>query len=72
MQKQVLGFLQVYEYTFDKSCQNPGELSFISQKIRTVISANFFYFKFNSIFTLLPCNETLLITNPIHVFLSSN
>ena len=38
----ILGVLQGYEYASDKTKQNPGALSFISQKIRTAISANFF------------------------------
>ena len=44
----ILGVLQGYEYASDKTKQNPGALSFISQKIRTAISANFFniYFQF--------------------------
>ena len=31
---------QGYEYASDKTKQNPGVLSFISQKIRTAVSAN--------------------------------
>ena len=38
----MLFFLQGYEYASNKTQQNPGVLSFISQKIRTAISANFF------------------------------
>ena len=38
----ILGVSQGYEYASDKTKQNPGELSFISQKIRTSISLNFF------------------------------
>ena len=39
----ILGVLQGYEYASDKTKQNPGALSFISQKSRTAISANFFH-----------------------------
>ena len=42
----ILFVSQGYEYASDKTKQNPGALSFISQKIRTAISANLF---FNSI-----------------------
>ena len=38
----MLFVLQGYEYASNKTQQNPGVLSFISQKIRTAISANFF------------------------------
>ena len=52
-----------FEYASDKTKQNTGVFSFISHK---------FILKFNFIFTLLPCTETLLITNSIHVsFISS-
>ena len=44
-----LGISQGYEYVFDKTKQNPGPLPFISQKIRTAISANLFL---NSILSL--------------------
>ena len=37
----ILGVSQGYEYASDKSKQNPGVLSLISQKIRTAVSANF-------------------------------
>ena len=40
----LLGVLQGYEYDSDKTKQNLGRLSFISHKIRAVISANFFHF----------------------------
>ena len=40
--------LQSYEYASDKTKQNPGVFSFISQKISTAISANLFL---DSIFT---------------------
>ena len=40
----ILGVSQGYEYVFDKAEQNRGALSLILQKIRTVISANFFHF----------------------------
>ena len=40
----ILGVSQGYEYTFDKTKQNLGELSLILQKIRTAIIANFFPF----------------------------
>ena len=39
-----LAVSQDYEYGSDKTKQNQSALSFISQKIRTAISANFFYF----------------------------
>ena len=61
----VLGVSQGYEYASDNTKQKPGALPFISQKIRTAVSTDF-------IFTLLPCNETLLITNLIHVYFISN
>ena len=38
----ILGVSQGYEYTSNKTKQNPGALSFISKKIRTAISANLF------------------------------
>ena len=38
----ILFLSQGYEYAFDKTKQNSGVLSFISQKIRTAISANLF------------------------------
>ena len=38
----ILFLSQGYEYAFDKTKQNPGVLSFISQKIRTAVSANIF------------------------------
>ena len=38
----ILFLSQGYEYAFDKTKQNSGVLSFISQKIRTAISANIF------------------------------
>ena len=37
----LLGLSQGYEDASDKTKQNPGALSLISQKIRTAISANF-------------------------------
>ena len=40
----ILCVSQAYEYVVDKAKQKPGMLSFISQKIRTEISADFFYF----------------------------
>ena len=40
----ILDVSQCYEYAPDKTKQNPGALSFISQKIRTAISASFFRF----------------------------
>ena len=63
----ILGFSQGYEYVSDKAEQNPGALPLIPLKVRTAISANFFYFKFNFIFTL-HCGETLLITKSITWF----
>ena len=36
----VIGVSQGYEYVSDKAKQNPGALSLIPQKIRTVISGN--------------------------------
>ena len=39
-----LGVSQGFEYASDKAKQNPGALSFIPPKIRTVFSANFFHF----------------------------
>ena len=44
-----LGISQGYEYVFDNTKQNPGPLPFISQKIRTAVSANLFL---NSILSL--------------------
>ena len=38
----ILGVSQGYEYISNKTKQNPGALSFISQKIRTAISASYF------------------------------
>ena len=52
-----------YEYASDKTKQNPGVLSFISQKNRTAVSANLLL---NSISSLIYYRETL-ITNSIHV-----
>ena len=40
----ILSVSQGYETESDKSKQNPGALFFISQKIRTAISANLFHF----------------------------
>ena len=40
----ILGASQGYEYVSDKVKQNPGALSLIPQKIRTLISGNFFHF----------------------------
>ena len=40
----ILGVSQGYVYASDKAKQNPGTLSRTPQKIRTVISANFFHF----------------------------
>ena len=37
----LLGLSQGYKYASDKTKQNPGALSLISQKVRTAISANF-------------------------------
>ena len=38
----LLGVSQDYEYASDKTKQSPGALSFISQKIRTAVSAHLF------------------------------
>ena len=38
----ILFVSQGYEYASDRTKQNPGILSFISQKISTAISANLF------------------------------
>ena len=43
----VLGVSQGYEYASDKTKQNPSALTFISQNIRTAITANFFLIKYN-------------------------
>ena len=40
----ILSISQGYEYASDKAKQNRGALSFIQQKIRTAIFANFFHF----------------------------
>ena len=40
----ILGVSQSYEYVSDKTKQNSCALSFISQKIKSAISANFFQF----------------------------
>ena len=40
----ILGVSQGYKITSDKANQIPGALSLIPQKIRTVISPNFFRF----------------------------
>ena len=40
----ILSVSQGYEIASDKTKQNPAALLFISQKIRTAISANFFHF----------------------------
>ena len=40
----MLGASQRCEYPSDKTKQSPGALSFISPKLRTAISANFFQF----------------------------
>ena len=40
----ILSVSQGYEMASDKAKQNPGALLFISQKVRTAISANFFHF----------------------------
>ena len=68
----ILGVSQGYEYASDKTQQNPGALPFISQKLGLQYLQIVSTFKFNFIFALLPCGETLLITNSIHVFLISN
>ena len=39
-----LGVSLGYEYASDETKQNPGALSFISQKNRAAISENFFHF----------------------------
>ena len=41
----VIGVSQYYRYAHDKTKQNAGALSLTSQKVRTVISVNFFHFK---------------------------
>ena len=38
----ILDVSQGYEYASNKTKENPGVLSFISQKIRTAISVNLF------------------------------
>ena len=40
----ILRVSQGYECTSDKAKQSPGSLSLVTQKIRTVISANFLHF----------------------------
>ena len=40
----ILRVSQGYEYASDKTKQNPRVLSFIPQKLRTEICANFFHF----------------------------
>ena len=40
----ILSASQSCEYPFNKTKQNPGALSFISPKLRTSVSANFFQF----------------------------
>ena len=40
----MLGISQGYEYASDKTKQNPGVLSFVSQIISCPISANLFHF----------------------------
>ena len=73
----LLGASQGYEYASDKT-KNTGVLSFISQKIRTAISANFSHLNstlfshYYLVVLLLPCGKTLLITNSVHVSLISN
>ena len=52
-----------YEYASDKTKQNPGVLSFVSQKNRTAVSVNLLL---NSISSLIYYRETL-ITNSIRV-----
>ena len=68
----ILGVSLGYEYVSDKAKQNHGALLLNPQKIRTALSLQISsIFKFNFIFTL-PCSETLLITDSIHVSLISN
>ena len=59
-------------YASGKTKEKLGAFLFISQKIKTAISADFFHFKLNFIFTLLPYVKTLLIANSIHVSLISS
>ena len=66
----ILDVLQVYEYASDKTKQNPGHLFHKNLGLQSLQIS--FTFKFNFIFTLLPCGETLLITNSIQVSLISN
>ena len=40
----ILSVSQGYEIASDKTKENPAALLFISQKIRTAVSANFFHF----------------------------
>ena len=69
----ILGASQGYEYASDKSKQNFGALSLISQKkLRQQSLKIFSIFKFNFIFTLLPCSETLLPRSSMQVPLISN
>ena len=61
----ILVVSQDYEYASDKTSQNPGTLSFISQKNYDGNLCKFLPL-LNSILSphcLLPCGETLLITN---------
>ena len=53
----MLGVSQCYEYASNKTKQNPGVLSFISQKITTEISANLF------LNLILPSNYYLAVRN---------
>ena len=59
---------QGYGYASDKTKQNPCVFFFISQKIRCSLCK--FIFKFNFIFALLPCRDT--ITNSIYMSFISN
>ena len=52
---------QGYEYASDKTKQNTGVLSFISQKIKTAISANLFLNSFLS--SHCPCQKFVQINN---------
>ena len=58
----VIGVSQGYEYFSDKTKQNLGMLSFTSQKMEQQSLQISSTFKFNFIFILIPCEETLLIT----------
>ena len=49
----VLGVAQGYENASDKTKQSRGALSFISQKISPVVSANFFHFQIQFYFNII-------------------